>query len=212
MADEIDFFAERKFRVMSTEQTVIILVVALIVIALIAIGIWLYQGRRRSIQLRSRFGSEYERAVRQYGGRRRAEADLAAREERVRQLHIVSLSPAEAARFRDAWQRVQSEFVDDPKMAVAEADLQIRSLMEKRGYPVGDFEQRAADISVDYPTVVDNYRLAHHIAIRSEQGMADTEELRKALVHYRALFDELLETSRSEPKEARSYEIREQRQ
>jgi hypothetical protein len=103
------------------------------------------------------------------------------------------LAPPDAARFTQAWNALQSRFVDDPKAVVVQADQLVRELMLKRGYPMGDFERRAADISVDHPTVVEIYRAAQAIAVRDQRGEADTEELRKAVVHYRALFDELLE-------------------
>jgi hypothetical protein len=116
-----------------------------------------------------------------------------AREKRVGRLEILPLAPPEAARFTEAWRALQSRFVDNPKGVVVEAEQLVRELMEKRGYPMGDFERRAGDISVDHPDVVANYRSAQAIAVRDQQGSADTEELRKAVVYYRALFDELLE-------------------
>jgi hypothetical protein len=131
--------------------------------------------------------------VDEFGGRTKAEAELAKREQRVARLNITALAPADAARFSQAWNALQSRFIDNPKGVVAEADHLVRDLMEKRGYPMGDFERRAADISVDHPDVVTTYRAAQAIAVRDERGEADTEELRKAVVHYRTLFDELLE-------------------
>ena len=122
------------------------------------------------------------------------------RQKRVERLELLSLAPPEAARFTEAWRALQSRFVDNPKGVVVEAEQLVRELMEKRGYPMGDFERRAGDISVDHPNVVANYRSAQAIALRDQQGSADTEELRKAVVHYRALFDELLEVR--EPKQA----------
>jgi hypothetical protein len=140
-----------------------------------------------------RFGPEYDRAVIDFGSRTRAEAELLKRQQRVAGMKIVSLSPTDAARFSQAWATLQSRFIDNPKGVVVEADQLVRELMERRGYPMGDFERRAADISVDYPGVVSNYRAAQVIATRDASGEADTEELRKAVVHYRTLFDELLE-------------------
>jgi len=132
-------------------------------------------------------------------GRSKAEAELAAREKRVERLDILPLSTADATRFRQAWVAIQARFVDDPKTSVVEADHLVYDLMAKRGYPMGDFERRAADISVDHPGVVSNYRAARAIALRDERGESTTEELRKAVVHYRALFQELLEVRESEP-------------
>lgn len=123
--------------------------------------------------------------------------ELKAREKRVEGLTIISLTPAEAARFSQTWKDLQGRFVDDPKSAVVQAGELVRELMLKRGYPMGDFERRAADISVDHPAVVANYRAAQAITVRDERGETDTEELRKAVVHYRALFDELLEVKKA---------------
>jgi hypothetical protein len=149
--------------------------------------------KKRSHKLQERFGPEYDRTVNEYGSRTKAESDLKAREKRVERLVILSLTPAEAARFTEAWHALQSRFIDNPKGVVVQAEQLVRELMEKRGYPMGDFERRAGDISVDHPDVVANYRSAQAIVLRDQTGTADTEELRKAVVHYRALFDELLE-------------------
>jgi hypothetical protein len=171
------------------------LIFAVLLIALgIAIVVWFAMQKQRSAKLRKRFGPEYDRAVIDFGGRSRAETELLKREQRVAGLKIVSLTPADAARFSQAWSTLQGRFIDNPKGVVVEADHLVRELMEKRGYPMGDFERRAADISVDYPDVVANYRAAQIIATRDASNEADTEELRKAVVHYRTLFDELLET------------------
>src|SRR6202041_3945172 len=121
-----------------------------------------------------RFGPEYDRAVTEFGSRAKAEAALKAREERVEGLDIVALAPAEAAWFSQAWNALQGRFVDNPKGAVVQADQLVRELMLKRGYPMGDFERRAADISVDHPTVVESYRAAQAIAVRGQRGEADT--------------------------------------
>jgi hypothetical protein len=180
-----------------------IIIVILLVAVIIGLAAYIYFQRTRTQKLQRRFGPEYDRALSRHQNQTVAEAELRAREERVKKLHIVPLSSADAARFSETWREVQSRFVDDPKAAVEDADRQVRELMAKRGYPMGDFEQRAADISVDHASVVDNYRNAHDIAVRSQRGAADTEELRKAIVHYRALFDELLEVraerARQEP-------------
>jgi len=155
--------------------------------------VWLVMQKQRTAKLKQRFGPEYERAIVDFGSRTRAEAELLKREQRVAGLKIVPLTPADAARFSQAWSTLQGRFIDSPKGVVVEADQLVRELMEKRGYPMGDFERRAADISVDYPGVVSNYRAAQVIATRDANGEADTEELRKAVIHYRTLFDELLE-------------------
>jgi hypothetical protein len=149
--------------------------------------------RRRSEQLRQRFGPEYERALKAEGNSRRAEKELEARARRVEALHIRPLVPEDAARFDANWRAVQARFVDDPKGAVTEADRLVGEVMAARGYPVGDFEQRVADISVDHPDVVMNYRAAREIAVQHSRGQASTEDLRQAMVHYRSLFRDLLE-------------------
>jgi hypothetical protein len=149
--------------------------------------------KKQSLRLQQRFGPEYGRAVEELGSRGKAESELKAREERVEKLNIIALTPSEAAKFSQAWSALQGRFIDNPKGVVVQADQLIRELMIKRGYPMGDFERRAADISVDHPAMVDTYRAAQAIAIRDQSGQANTEELRKAVVHYRALFDELLE-------------------
>ncbi len=174
---------------MSTAIWVIVAVV--VVVAAFAI-FWYMQQKRKSDALRGQFGSEYERAVQSSDSRRAAETELERRQERVNQLDIRLLSPDDRGRFANSWQLVQTQFVDDPAGAVADADSLIGDVMLKRGYPVGDFEQRAADISVDHPDVVSNYREAHRLAQMSERGEASTEDLRKAMVHYRSLFNDLL--------------------
>jgi hypothetical protein len=172
-------------------NTLIVAVVLIAVVAAIVASVVMQ--RQRSQRLRQRFGPEYARTVDELGGRTRAEAELRKREQRVARLNITPLAPADAARFNQAWNALQGRFIDNPKGVVAEADLLVRELMVKRGYPMADFERRAADISVDHPDVVTTYRSAQAIAARDERGEADTEELRKAVVHYRTLFDELLE-------------------
>jgi hypothetical protein len=165
-----------------------------IVLAALALVAWLVAKRRKqSRRLQQHFGPEYGRTVDALGGRTKAESDLRAREERVDRLTLTTLTPADAARFSQAWNELQGRFIDNPKGAVAQADQLVRELMLKRGYPMGDFERRSADISVDHPTIVASYRAAQAIAVRDERGVADTEELRQAVVHFRALFDELLE-------------------
>lgn len=177
-----------------------IVIGVLIALAVIVIAIVLMQ-KRRTDELRGKFGPEYQRLVQERGDEKHVEKELASRVERVKQLHIKPLSPDRRAQFADAWRSDQARFVDDPKGAVIEADRLVADLMQVRGYPVGDFEQRAADVSVDHPHVVQNYRAAHDIAVRQQRGEATTEDLRRAMVHYRALFDDLLESSEPEPRE-----------
>jgi hypothetical protein len=177
-----------------TTQTWIILA-GVLVLLLFAFGAWVSYQKKQSHRLQQRFGPEYGRTVDELGSQTKAESELKAREKRVERLHILPLAPSDAARFSEAWKILQGRFVDDPKGVFVQADQLVRELMLKRGYPVGDFERRAADISVDHPAVVDHYRAAQAIAMRNERGEADTEELRKAVVHYRALFNELLEVS-----------------
>jgi hypothetical protein len=169
------------------------------VLALLAFVAWRWLAQKQSHRLAQRFGPEYGRAVDDLGSRGKAEAELKARENRVEHLKIVALSAADVQRFSLAWRALQGRFVDDPKGVVVEADQLVRELMGQRGYPVADFERRAADISVDHPQVVDHYRAAQAIAVRNQRGEADTEALRNAVVHYRALFDELLEAKAAEP-------------
>jgi hypothetical protein len=172
-----------------------IIVAGVVVCALLALAAWvlLQKKRKQSERLQQRFGPEYDRTVGELGGRTKAESELKAREQRIERLTITALSPAEATRFGAAWRALQAHFVDNPTGVVVQAGQLVRELMLQRGYPVSDFERRAADISVDHPTVVENYREAEAIAARAERGQADTEELRKAVVHYRVLFDEMLE-------------------
>jgi hypothetical protein len=175
--------------------------VLVILIALLALAAALHWRRHESHVLHKHFGPEYDRSVERLGSRTKAEHELRERRERVDKLELKSLSPEEAARFHDSWTRTQARFVDDPKAALAEADLLVRELMQKRGYPMGDFERRAGDISVHYPHVVDHYRAAHDIALRDSRGETDTEQQRQAVIHYRALFTDLLEVER--PREMR---------
>lgn len=172
-------------------DTNLLLTIAILLL-LAVIGLAVLTRRQRSQRLARRFGPEYERTVARAGSRSQAEAELRAREKRRDRLEILSLAPHEAQRFRMEWQAVQARFVDSPRTAVAEADLLVRDVMMRRGYPLGDFDARAADLSVDHPLVVEHYRAAHAIALQDLHGEADTEALRQALVHYRVLFDELL--------------------
>jgi hypothetical protein len=175
------------------------LLIALIVVAVVvAVFVVIGAMKRRSRELKQHFGPEYDRLLREKGDPRKAEAELAAREKRVKKLELRPLPLAQREQFSSAWTTLQARFVDDPKGAVAEANRLVKEVMTARGYPVTDFETRAADISVDHPQLVSNYRAAHDIATRSERNSATTEDLRKAVVHYRALFEELLEARPAE--------------
>ena len=169
---------------------VIIVIAAVVVLAVLAAAL----RTRRTRHLKGQFGPEYDRVSADAPTRREAEAELRERERRREQFELRPLDPRKADRYRSRWQNLQASFVDDPAGSVVEADAMIRSVMKDRGYPVEDFETRAADLSVDHPNVVQNYRTAHGIALEHERGDADTESLRTALRHYRALFDELMET------------------
>jgi hypothetical protein len=175
-------------------QTLMIVAITVVICALIGVGVWIALDRARSRRLREHFGPEYDHVVQRMQNRNLAEAELQNREERVKKFRIVPLSSQDRAHYRETWAAVQNRFVDDPQGAVKEGHGQIFEVMEKRGYPVTNFEQAAVDLSVDYPDVVENYRAASAIAARNRKGEASTEELRQALVHYRALFNELLES------------------
>lgn len=175
---------------MDPKVTIVIAVV--VVVAVLAV-VWMIARNKRSKALREKFGAEYDRTVREHGPGR-GESVLAEREKRVERFQIRELAVDERERFITEWRTIQSRFVDDPKGAVRDADQLVNRLMQTRGYPMSDFEQRAADISVDHPRVVDNYRAAHEIALRHQRGEASTEDLRNAVIYYRSLFDELLQT------------------
>jgi hypothetical protein len=172
-----------------------LIALAVVVVLIIVVGVAFYMRKRKhtTAELRDRFGPEYDRAVKQHGSERKAEAKLTDRETRVESLKIRELDLTERERYLAQWKAVQSRFVDYPKGAVTEADELVCSLMQTRGYPVTDFEQRAADISVDHPRVVENYRSAHAVALQLGKGEASTEDLRTAMIHYRSLFDELVQ-------------------
>jgi len=177
--------------------TAIIAIIVLVVLVAAGIATLLLLRKRRTEGLRDKFGgAEYARAVKEGGSRRHAEAGLDKRTKRVESFHVRPLAPGDRARFEDSWGRIQKRFVDGPASAVTEADQLLGDVMSTRGYPVSDFEQRAADISVDHPLVMENYRTAHGIALRQMKGQASTEDLRQAMIHYRTLFEELV----SEPK------------
>src|SRR5450755_75670 len=177
-------------------NVIVLAAVALLIIAVLA---WLYVRKRRNTtaDLRKKFGPEYDRAVLVHGTGRKAEAKLEDREKRVEKLNLRELDPIEHERFSKQWGSVQSRFIDSPKGAVTEADDLVSSLMKARGYPVSDFDQRAADISVDHPRVMENYRSAHEIALRVGKDEGTTEDLRTAMIHYRSLFEELVQVPAS---------------
>lgn len=175
--------------------TLVMIIVAAVVLLLVGgfLGV-VFARRQRTRRLRERFGPEYERTVDHLGDQDKAEEELQARVEHVESLDIKPLSQEQKERFAQEWRVTQEKFVDEPVVAIQEADRLVREVMREKGYPVDDFEQRAADISVDYPDLVTNYRGMHTIASRSEQEDVSTEEMRQAMVHCRALFEELLGT------------------
>jgi FtsZ-interacting cell division protein ZipA len=180
-------------------------IIIVVVVALIVVGaIVAWNNRRKRSQLQERFGSEYDRTVSDRDDRRAAEKELAERERKRERLDIVPLSADAQQKYSASWREVQTQFVDDPSNAVNEADRLVTNVMRDRGYPIDDFEQRAADISVDHPDVVENYRAAHAVHVKAVDGNggASTEDLRQGFVHYRALFDELLETRERSAEEA----------
>jgi hypothetical protein len=177
---------------MSTTE--IVLIVALVVVLVAGIAAIILLRKRRAKRLRTKFGgAEYARAVEKDGSRRHAEAALDGRAKRVEGFHVRPLAPVDRERFVESWRGIQARFVDGPAGAVTEADRLLGDVMSTRGYPVSDFEQRAADISVDHPLVLANYRTAHEIALKQTRGQANTEDLRQAMVHYRSLFEELID-------------------
>ena len=176
---------------MSAITIAVVVFFSVAVIIAVAASVWLYASNRRTKELRSKFGPEYRRMARAEGDAGQAERLLLERERRVKKLEIKPLTETERNEFADAWEHAQAEFVDDPTAAVTHADILVQEVMNVRGYPVVDFEQRVADVSVDHPAVVQNYRLAHEIATRDDDEIA-MEKLREAMLHYRALFADLL--------------------
>jgi hypothetical protein len=164
-----------------------------IVVAAVVVGARLLSSRRKTARMKQHYGREYERLVSEAGGEKEAEKELSARERKRDELEIVPLTPAALSDFTARWNQVQTAFVDNPTTAVGVADRLITEVMRERGYPVDDFDQRAADISVDHPQIVENYRTAHRIHLSQQDGDVSTEQQREAFVHYRALFDKLLE-------------------
>ncbi len=180
----------------------LVIVLAVALVAALGVAAWLYMQQQRSKTLQNRFGPEYDRALSTHSNTSEAERELKDRTERVEQLHIRALDNDERDRYAGRWQSTQAQFVDDPTGATQDADALVGEVMATRGYPVGDFDQRAADVSVNHPRVVEHYRAAHTIALRNAGGDADTEELRQALVHYRALFEDLLGNADPTPQRA----------
>ena len=171
------------------QRTVMLVGVGVVVLLLVLV--WAYMSRRRRVNLRERFGPEYERTVEAVGPAR-ADSVLQARAERVSRFNLRKLTQDQADAFVREWRLIQARFVDDPERAVGEADQLVTQVMTARGYPLADFDRRSEDLSVDHPVVVQNYRTARVLALRRQRGEAGTEEMRQAVVNYRALFDELL--------------------
>jgi hypothetical protein len=184
-----------------TNAQLFIAAIVLVVVAIV-VGDYLRRRKAKTAAFRNRFGSEYDRAVLEHGSSHKAEAKLADRESRVHALKIRELGATERERFVAEWQIVQSRFLDHPEAAVTEADDLIAALLEARGYPKDSFDQRAADVSVLYPGVMENYRAAHAIAVRPFRGEASTEELRTAMIQYRAIFDQIVQAQSPQEKKS----------
>jgi hypothetical protein len=181
---------------MPTWEWILIAIVAVLVVAAVLVIAARLSSRSKSRRLQRHYGPEYEHLVTEAGDRKVAEKELAAREQHRDKLDIVALTPSALAHFTNHWQQVQTAFVDDPASAVGAADRLVTEVMREKGYPVDDFEQREADISVDHPAIVENYRVAHGIHLAQQNGGVDTEKQREAFVHYRALFDRLLDAKK----------------
>ena len=173
-------------------QTNTLILIGVVIVVALVVVLFLMR-RRASSQLRSRFGPEYDRVVEEIGGKEKAEAQLSERQRRVDKFTIKPLGGPERDSFTARWHTLQGQFVDNPSMALTSADTLLGEVMAARGYPVEDFEQRSADLSVDHPVVVQNYRAAHDIAAREGTGEVDTEDRRRAMLSYRTLFDELVD-------------------
>jgi type VI protein secretion system component VasK len=174
--------------------TYIIIAVVLVLVIVVAVLWPMMVRRKRSERLHDHFGTEYDHTVETLGDEKKAQTELEERQKYVKALHIRSLSAGEGEGYLADWTAVQSKFVDEPGQAIVDADRLIMEVMQLRAYPISDFEQRAADVSVSYPTLVSNYRAAREIALKNQEHQADTEELRQAMIYYRSLFDELLVT------------------
>jgi len=181
-------------------STTLMIIIGVVLIALVGIAAVLIFRKRKTTRLRTRFGPEYARALQDSGNRKQGEAGLQQREKRVAAFELRPLAPSDRERYVALWRKVQAQFVDDPKASVTSADKLLGDVMSTRGYSASDFEQRSADISVNHPLLVENYRAAHRIAVRHASGQATTEDLRQAMIHYRTLFDELA----GEPEMARA--------
>jgi hypothetical protein len=175
-----------------------VILIAIGVVAVIALVGWAVWSKQRSARLREQFGPEYDRALTERGDRRRAESDLVSRRKRREQLEIRPLEASARRRYLERWREVQVRFVDTPGQAVQEADGLVTEVMRERGYPVEEFEERASIVSVDHPKIIHEYRAAHGISMANDNGRASTEDLREAMLHYRSLFDELLEAEQVE--------------
>jgi hypothetical protein len=184
----------------------VLIAIIVVVAAIVIVAAVIFSRRRKSEHLKQKFGPEYERTVKQHGDPHHAEVVLLDREKRVGKFSLRELNPADRERYAAEWNGVQRRFVDDPSAAVTQADKLVTSVMSARGYPMGDFEQRASDISVNYPTVVQNYRSAREITVRHEHGQSSTEDLRQAMVYFRSLFDELLGTPKTASSEGDIHE------
>jgi len=171
-----------------------VIIIAIVVIGIVGLLAFLAGRKQRTRHLRDRFGPEYDRVIAKTPDRKTAEAELEAREQRRDQFELRPLDPDSAARYQNEWRETQGRFVDSPSEAIREADSLITSVMRDRGYPMDHFDQRAADLSVEHPDVVNRYRAAHRIAVANERGEASTEDLREAMIHYRSLFERLIDT------------------
>jgi hypothetical protein len=186
--------------------TAALIVAAVVIVAIVIVAARLYstqqtrqrnETEQRSVQLRERFGPEYDRTVAEKGDVRVAESELTSRQKRVSEFNIRPLAADEGKSFNDQWQVMQATFVDNPSTAAHDADALIGRVMAARGYPESDYEQRSADVSVDHPAILDHYRAAHEITLRDADGQANTEDLRQAVLNSHALFTEMVEEPRT---------------